>query len=562
MAAIKGKTLFFTTSPRTPLRMLPEIELLTDNLEGQPWNKDTQTDYMYILFDQDFYQGSKELKDPAFSARDRINRSPKALGFVDLSPEIKLTDAGKTLISSKHIEEPLLRQLLKFQLPSPFHTIPRNKDVDFWIKPYLEIIRLIRTLGSVSFDEIQLFGMQLTNYQKFESIVEKINQFRKDKALHKGSYKQFFSEESERTIREIYSEEFLNHDMRTRESDDKSAKNFILTKRRNLRDYTDACFRYLRATGFVMISQSGRSLSISADKTEEIDFILKTVSREPIYVDNRKNYKKYLYNPEIPQLYSDDIGNLKSIVNSLDSSVKLENLSVIELKDIQHDLLDRKKEEIIESQTIAIKDYDQFDDIIKVFSQIPNRDSYYDRPLMFEWNAWRAMTMIDGGNIHANLNFDDLGMPLSTASGNMSDIVCDYGDFMLNVEVTLQSGQKQYDNEGEPVARHVGKVKATTGKPTFCFFIAPSISDATIAHFYTLQHTSVRLYGGKTNIIPLELDTFVKMVLDSRKADYVPEPNQIKRLVESVHKLADEAEDEIDWFNRTTKLALNWLDCA
>lgn len=55
------------------------------------------------------------------------------------------------------------------------------------------------------------------------------------------------------------------------------------------------------------------------------------------------------------------------------------------------------------------------------------------------------MTMLDGGNIKANLKFDDFGNPMSTAQGNMADIVCDYEDFGLTVEVTMQSGQKQYE---------------------------------------------------------------------------------------------------------------------
>ena len=32
-----------------------------------------------------------------------------------------------------------------------------------------------------------------------------------------------------------------------------------------------------------------------------------------------------------------------------------------------------------------------------------------DIPLILEWNTWRAMTMLDGGTITANLKFDDNG---------------------------------------------------------------------------------------------------------------------------------------------------------
>lgn len=562
MATIKGKTLFFTTSPRTPQRFIPEIQLLSERMPGRKWDKESQLEYMYILIDQDFYQGSKTLNDPALSARDRINRAPKALGFIDLSPTIKLTPAGKALIESRHKEEPLLRQLLKFQLPSPFHKLPNGREIDFWVKPYLEILRLVRDFGSITFDEVQLFGMQITDYRKYDKIVEKIKSFRKAKALNTRSYKRFFAESAEREIREIYSEEFESGDMHVRESSETTAKKFIDTKKSNLRDYTDACFRYLRATSLVSISQSGRSLSIAFAKEKEVDFILETVDRNPVYVDDANRYKRYLFDNESPRLYSDNRENLLDIIWHLDRTIDCQSLSLVELKDLQYDLIDSKKKSILAAQSTEIKDYRQFDDIIDVFKRITLRNSYYDQPLMFEWNTWRAMTMIDGGSIRANLNFDDLGEPLSTASGNKADIECDYGSFMLNVEVTLQSGQKQYDNEGEPVARHVGKTKQATGKETYCFFIAPTISAATIAHFYVFQATNIRHYGGRVNIIPLELATFVKMVIDSKQASYVPEPRHIEALALEARRLAGCCSDELDWFNCVRDSALNWLSPA
>ena len=77
-----------------------------------------------------------------------------------------------------------------------------------------------------------------------------------------------------------------------------------------------------------------------------------------------------------------------------------------------------------------------------------------------------------------------------------------------------------------------------------------------------MQHTSIRHYGGKAVIIPLELETFKKMVLDSKKASYVPEPKHIKAFIDKVISLAAEAADEIDWFEKTKWAALNWLNCS
>ena len=106
--SIDSRVLFITTSPRTPEKMIPEIDLLCKNFEGQEWNSETQTKFMLLLKEENFFHGSGN-NDPAFSARDRINRAPKALGFVFLEPKIKLSDAGQSLINSKRKEDVFLR---------------------------------------------------------------------------------------------------------------------------------------------------------------------------------------------------------------------------------------------------------------------------------------------------------------------------------------------------------------------------------------------------------------------------------------------------------------------
>lgn len=86
VAFLKSKTLFFTTSPRTPLKMIPEIKVLYEYFEGKEWNPSTQVEFIKKLADGSDFDGKGSDKDMAFSARDRINRAPKALGFVDLKP--------------------------------------------------------------------------------------------------------------------------------------------------------------------------------------------------------------------------------------------------------------------------------------------------------------------------------------------------------------------------------------------------------------------------------------------------------------------------------------------
>ena len=557
MARIESKVIFVTTSPRTPAKMIPEIGLLNTHFSGQLWNTETQRAFMELLREENFFNG-EGANDPAFSARDRINRAPKALGFVVLSPTIQLTPAGEELVNSRRKDEIFLRQLLKFQVPSPFHK-PTENSAEFRVKPYLELFRLIRQFGSLKFDELMIFGLQLVDYREFETIVEKINQFRIAKAENEGNYKRFRAEYFNRELSEIYSADISSGNTKTRETNDASIAKFLSTKASNMRDYADACFRYLRATGLVNISHLGKSISIVPEKIQEVDYFLQSADREPCFIDNEGQYVAYLGDPQIPTLLTDNRELLEQKIRVEFPQLEISATATLQdLKNLFADELEARKEQILTEQVAAIKDYRQFEEINTTFAQI-KANSLYDTPLMLEWNTWRAMTMLDGGSIKANLKFDDFGNPMSTAQGNMADIVCDYGDFGLTVEVTMQSGQRQYETEGEPVSRHLAKYKRETAKPAYCLFIAPNINDACKAHFYLLHKQNISFYGGTSTIVPLPLSIFIKMVEDSYNANYIPEPRHVQRFFERSNELANSTDNEVDWYNGITQQALNWL---
>ena len=82
--------------------------------------------------------------------------------------------------------------------------------------------------------------------------------------------------------------------------------------------------------------------------------------------------------------------------------------------------------------------------------------------------------------VQGNFKLDLDGVPLNTAAARMPDIEIDYESFKMIIEVTMSSGQKQYDMEGEPVPRHFGNAKSSTDKPVYCLFIAPKISEGTL----------------------------------------------------------------------------------
>jgi hypothetical protein len=61
MAKIDSKVIFVTTSPRTPTKMIPEIELLNTHFYGKKWNAKSQQAFMKLLKKENFFNETLHL---------------------------------------------------------------------------------------------------------------------------------------------------------------------------------------------------------------------------------------------------------------------------------------------------------------------------------------------------------------------------------------------------------------------------------------------------------------------------------------------------------------------
>jgi len=550
----KTKTLFAFTSPRTLEKIIPELRLLIENFQSKDWNRETQIDFFKVLFASPYYKGEKMPSNVPLAARDRITRAPKALGFVDLKPKIELTQAGQALLKEKRINDVFTRQLMKFQFPSPYHKLPEDK---FCIKPYLEFLHLLKAVGSLSKTEIALFFLPHIHIDDFDATVKKILDYRTNAKKFKGSRKTYAYHQFEKEIKEVYHEEIAAKDLKTRESSDVTLQKFIKTKRSNWNDYADAFVRYLRATELVTFQEKTLRVVISPAKAKEVNHILKSVDREPIKFDSIAKFKDYLFSSDNITLFYDIRANLLKELDKLKLDFD-DTLPIESLKDLLEVGIETTKIKKIKETEKGLKDFKEYDDIVSIFEKLQRRD-VPDPPLYLEWNVWRAMVMLNYAiSVKGNFKIDLDGIPLTTAGGNMPDIEIEYDDFKLIVEVTMSRGNTQFKMESESVPRHFGRTREGTDKDVYCLFIAPKISEGALAHFFNLNRFKTKLYGGKTQIVPIDLPrflSFIKVAKDKKLSSSSSIKDYLNKAVQS--NLS--AEDEEIWQTEIYDSIPNWV---
>ncbi|WP_242662800.1 AlwI family type II restriction endonuclease [Geobacillus thermoleovorans] len=136
----------------------------------------------------------------------------------------------------------------------------------------------------------------------------------------------------------------------------------------------------------------------------------------------------------------------------------------------------------------------------------------------FEWAIWRAFLAI---NSLANepwearrFRIDQDFLPLGPAPGNGPDMIFEFDDFVIVVEVTLTQSSRQEAAEGEPVRRHVAEMVdhyEQQGKRVYGLFLANKIDTNTAETFrigvwYRSDDSRMAL-----RIVPLTLEQFVHL---------------------------------------------------
>jgi hypothetical protein len=392
------------------------------------------------------------------------------------------------------------------------------------------MIKTLKEVTELTKEEMALYCITTTDFREAKSSIETIirnrNEIKEEKSAEKRKYLR--EEQRNKRLLEVYKQDIASGNTSLREG----GEGFILTKYRTLRDFADSSFRYFLATGLFSINYQRQTFQLVKGRMQESNFLLDKYGME-IDNDPTSDYAEYidsyLGNAQEVEIWRDSRIHQDDDAKKLIHFISVHNPVLSEKFKIQYShASDRVAKltalnamehssmnihRVVESRELRENMAMSYPEIKKVYKEISTlRNSMLDKPLMFEWNTWRLFNLFQNSvSVVGNFLSDADGNPLRTASGGLADIVCEFEDFWLIVEVTLQTGMKQYETEGEPITRHVGnhlRMLRENGdeRPVFGLFIAEKVNPELVFYLNSIAWRSSQYYGGKIRIFPLEIE--------------------------------------------------------
>jgi hypothetical protein len=317
-------------------------------------------------------------------------------------------------------------------------------------------------------------------------------------------------------------------------------------------DYPDVNFRYLKASG--LFKSSRTSILLDNDKLLIAKAIHDNEWRPPSLLE----YYKGLCNGA--PLPTDNVAVAKNTITefarliqelgievSLDEIEKLTEVSDINAKrhELEAELFKIREREYAKAQAESVEEIVAYIDLLmKPSSKAKTLDDgseieipSSERPAYFEWVVWRSFlainSIVNPPWESRNFKVDPDFKPISHAASGSSDLLFEFDDFVLVVEVTLTTSSRQEAAEGEPVRRHVANYVQKyepLGKQVYGLFMAIVIDTNTantfrLGEWYLADDTKIHV-----QIVPVALKDF-KELLNAKKDSPNELLSQIKDLL-------------------------------
>jgi len=520
------------TTVRTPYRLRDALRILQGSpMNGNISNRDQENAFAALLHSEGILNAPRVIAGEDASDLGRKWRAALSqLGFITpqltsglksgttdpaLLPLIEdidqlsgrpyeITPNGYRLAQSDIItaqQECFLRSLASYRIPS----LIENRYAGESFSPLRLILWLMNGLSeagydaTLSFREFTLFVQTSTPADGIENIVQKIMDFRAGRERATGGVRAY--------DRNFYEEIAAE----------------VGRQASTLDDYGDLTFRYLKATG--LFRTAGRGIALSPSRAKLAALLCD--EKDP-HLDNKAYFDALWQGAELP---TDNAASSYAVVHDLVAQLRGRGVQVKspaadmplpDLENVRHKL--EAKVLQLDEQEYAGRQANELDEIIAWLEAIPKRGSATlpdgnkvsiprgEGPAYLEWVIWRAFLAIDSlcnpPWEARRFQIDQDFLPVNCAPGGGPDMVFEFDDAIIVVEVTLTASSRQEAAEGEPVRRHVAQYSETETKPVYGLFIAVKI-DSNTAHtfrsgdWYLSDDSKLSL-----DIVPLTLGDF------------------------------------------------------
>jgi hypothetical protein len=292
-------------------------------------------------------------------------------------------------------------------------------------------------------------------------------------------------------------------------------------------DYGDSNKRYLKATG--LVSGKGKGIVITPEQRQMVDMILASFS---VKTDER-DYLSTLCNgyplpTDSKQNGLSNLGELAALLKENGVDVEVTSNSQTSIQNINQERF--KLEESLHrlrEERFAQQQRQSWQEIAKILHELNGDQKHIsseeddvsfgssEEPAYLEWSVWRAFLALDNLKNKPfecrRFNVDQDLLPIGTAPGNGSDLVMDYGQEKLLVEVTLTENDRQLVAESEPVRRHVAEATTESSSDVFGLFIAKKVNANVADDFYHGYWYDSQSEMRPAKIIPISISQFVSI---------------------------------------------------
>lgn len=582
-----------STTMRNPERTYSFLKTIKE-VEGMPWNDETQMRLQSLLIKNRFYKPNKEnlsqrqidiLEDLNYQmsyteARDifdskkytdapmrgRTTFDPiEKLGLASLEIDskthevrVRITELGQLFLDNRiALEDVVFSNLLKFQYPNPLSSDCR----DYNTKPFINTLRLIKKVNElcserglkakgVSKDEFGIFVLSIKSYDEIEEKAESLLTYRKRMS-------ELSTDEEKQNYRTIFVERYLSN---------------FKEPVKNTKEYADNIIRYVRLTKYIYIRGGGYYIDLEPRRMIEIESLLEmdNGSAKSFSLEEYKafigDYYSYTLPFETIEKLTKIAKDIVTEINALEHSLAL-NTSVVEIANNIVDLkaqIEALRERRISLQNLILKaNYQQIDQIDSAINALKNIRKLNMKPsvALEKWTNIALNIINDALLIKPNSPLGDDNEPIFTAPAGVPDIECLYDGFGAICEVTMLTGRDQWFNEGQPVMRHLRDFENQhSATPNYCLFVAPSLHQDTMNTFWNA--VKYEYQGSKQKIVPITITQLIDILQGIKNAKVNHRKvtkDDMKTLYESCTQL-NSISDSTQWSSFVTKQIVSWKE--